>query len=364
MRATHLEVKIDQFLQNVDLIQKYVGRKEIMPVMKANAYGTYLNHNLDVLKRFSIVAVAFASEGIQLRKIGYEGDIFVLNQPSIDDINDIENYHLTVGLSDIDFLEECIKRKVSFPVHFEIETGMNRTGIALNDLEDFIKLFHTSSLKLEGIYSHFSSADFDEDYTNRQIDLFENAYLLCKEKGLSFKYIHISASNGLLNYKLPFTNLVRPGILLYGYESFPGSLGMIPVKPVCTLKSEITFLKNVLEGEKIGYSQTYTCLKDSVIATIPIGYGDGYRRCLSNKGKVYLNGRFAPIVGSVCMDSIMIDVTGIPCHVGNSVYLMDNDNISLEDLSKMCDTINYEVLCTIGERVPRIFIGGEYGERS
>lgn len=364
MRNTRLEVDIDQFYENVSLISSWCG-KEILPVIKANAYGTYLNHRLDVLSSFSIVAVALVEEGVFLRQLGYQGVIFILNQPSVDEISTIQEYSLSVGLCDFSFLEECIKRDSSFPVHIEVETGMNRTGVSLSNFSSFLDFIQKSSLLLEGIYSHFSSADTDSSYSKKQISIFQEALEIASSKGISFRYIHMSASNGILNYPLPFTNLVRPGILLYGYEPYFQASSKIPVKPICRLVSQITFLKTVSKGEKIGYGQSYTCLKDSTIATIPIGYGDGYRRELSNRGEVAICGVLCPIVGNVCMDSIMVDVSGVNCHVGDDVILMDSSLIPLEKIASICHTIGYEILCTIGSRVPRFFIGGgEDGKRS
>ncbi len=356
MRTTRLEVNLLEFQNNVRKIKEYASGKEIMPVIKCNGYGTYINKRLDILEQFNIVAVAMVSEAIELRKIGYKGEIFILNQPMIDEIKDIEKYNLTVGLSDINFLNECINKKTSFKVHIEIETGMNRTGVLYDNLGEFLSLIKSSNLEVEGIYSHFSSADFDDNYTNYQIDLFTKALNYCQDNGFKFKYIHISASNGILKYDLKFTNLVRPGIIMYGYDSYPGSCSMLDLKPICKLVSHVVFLKTVPEGTKIGYSQKYTCDYETVVATIPIGYGDGFRRILSNKGFVYINGKKAPIIGNVCMDSFMIDVSGIRVNIGDEVVIFDNEHITLDELSNMCDTINYEILCTIGERVPRKFI--------
>ena len=356
MRVTKLEVSLKEFQNNVDKIKEYVSGKEIMPVIKANGYGTYIHTRIDLLKQFKIIAVALVEEGVDLRKRGYDGDIFVLNQPSIHELDDIVNNNLTIGLSDLSFLHHCIDKKYDFKIHLEIETGMNRTGIFIDDLDSFIDVLLTSSLKIEGIYSHFSSADFDDSYTSMQINLFKQALDLCENRGLSFEYVHISASNGLLRYPLPFTNLVRPGLLLYGFEPYPGSSSLIPVHPICRLVSEVTFLKRVPEGTKIGYSQNYTCDIDTSVATVPIGYGDGFRRSLSNRGVVYINGRKAPIIGNVCMDSIMVDVTGIRVNVGDKVIIFDDQRIALDEIAMDCDTFNYEILCTIGDRVPRVFI--------
>ena len=356
MRVTKLEVSLDAFYHNVQLLRELVPNKEIMPVFKANAYGTYLQTKLEVLNQFKIVAVALTQEGVEIRKLGYKGDIFLLNQPSIEELDDICKYHLTVGLSDFSFLKECISKEVKIPVHLEIETGMNRTGILLDDLNRFIDLLNKSSLEVKGIYSHFSSADYDMNYTNQQIELFKESISVCKSRGFTFDYIHISASSGILKCSLDFTNLVRPGILLYGYEAFKGSFKRFDFKPVCRLISEVSFVKRVPEGSKIGYSQTYTCDQDSLIATIPIGYADGYRRELSNKGYVFINGKKAPIIGKICMDSFMVDVTGIRVQTGDKVVLFDSNHITLDEIAEMCNTISYELLCTISDRVPRIFI--------
>ena len=355
MRPTRLEVNIGNFKYNVEQIKKYTN-KEIMPVIKANAYGTYINKRMEVIKEFDIVAVAMVSEGAELRKKGYEGNIFILNQPSISEIDDIIKHNLTVGISDISFLNECIKKDASFKVHLEIETGMNRTGIQIEDLNRFLDTNIKSSLKIEGIYTHLSSADTDPEYTSKQISLFQDALDICRSRGINFKYIHVNASNGLLNYPLDFTNLVRPGLLLYGYESYKDCSKKIPLKPVCRLISEVTFVKRVQEEARIGYNGSFICDIDSSIATVPIGYADGIRRELSNKGYVYINSRKAPIVGKICMDSFMIDVTGIRVNVGDEVVIFDEEHIKLDEVAELCNTISYEILSTISNRVPRVFI--------
>lgn len=355
MRATVMEVSIDNFNHNIDEIQKYVGNKELMPVIKANGYGTYINKKIDVINRFNIVCVATISEGVELRKEGYKKDIFILNQPYIDEIDDIIENDLIIGISDIVFIKELINRNKEVRVHLEIETGMNRTGIKYDELDKFIELIKNSKLKVEGIYTHLSSADIDIEYTNRQLDIFSKAVNKIK-KEFNIKYIHSNASNGLLNYKEGPTNLVRPGIIMYGFESFEGVNKLIDIKPICKLKTKIIFLKDVEKGESISYSRTYKANKKIKVATIPIGYADGLRRSLSNKGYVVVNNKKAPIIGNVCMDSCMIDVTGLDVSIGTDVYIWDNDNITLDDIANECNTINYEIMSTISYRVPRIFI--------
>lgn len=351
-RPTVLEVNLDNFKYNISKIKEVVGEDvTIMPVVKANGYGTYINKCIDILNDFDIVAVANIDEGIDLRNIGYEKEIFVLNQPYISEIDKIINNNITVGVCDLDFLNK-INDKVR--IHLEIETGMGRTGINPNELESFINNI-PSNVIVEGVYTHFSSADNDLDYTRRQIELFNKSVDIVKSK-FDIKYIHASASNGILNYREAYYNMVRPGIIMYGYPSSDDTYSMIDLRPIASLKSKVTFIKEVDEGTSISYNRKYITDRKSVIATIPIGYADGMKRSLSNEGYVYINGNKAPIVGNICMDSFMVDVTDIDVKVGDEVIIFDNKNITLEEIASKCNTINYEILSTIGDRVPRIFI--------
>lgn len=357
-RPTVMEVDLNSFRENIKNIKKYVDDKEIMPVIKANAYGTHINKNLNILNMFDIVAVAMVDEAIDIRKLGYGKDIFILNQPYIAELNKIIDYDIVFGLSSSEFLEELLNIDKNVRVHLEIETGMNRTGINVNDLDWFIdKLKSNKNIIVEGVYTHLSSADYDEEYTNRQLQWFEDAVRVVKNSFDTIKYVHAEASNGILNYNVDVTNLVRPGLIMYGYETFEGVRDMIELMPVCKLKSKITFLKEIDSGEYVGYSNSYKTNKRMKIATVPIGYADGLNRMLSNKGNVVVNGIVVPIIGKVCMDSIMLDVTNVhDVIVGDDVYIWDNDKITLDDVAGECSTINYEIISTISDRVPRIFI--------
>lgn len=353
-RATVLEINKRKFINNIEKIKEYALEKEIMPVIKSEGYGTYINKCIDIIDRFNIVAVAIVDEAIELRNIGYNKEIFILNQPSIDELDDIYKYNITVGVCDKSFIKSITK---PIKIHLEIETGMNRTGVMLDDLDEVIDLIKSNSnITVEGIYTHFSSADVDSDYTNYQINNFKIAIDKLKDI-FNLKYIHCSASNGLLNYREDFTNLVRPGIIMYGYESFNGVKDLIDIEPIARLKTKITYLKELNEGESISYSRRFITNRITKVATIPIGYADGFRRSNTNKGYVVINNTKCPIIGSVCMDSCMVDVTYVDnVTVGDSVYIFDNDIVTLEDIASISNTINYEILSTISSRVPRIFI--------
>ena len=357
-RQTVMEIDLEAFKYNVNQIQNYVGNDvKLMPVIKANGYGTYINKRIDIISEFDIVAVALVSEAVELRKLGFNKDILVLNQPSIYEIRDILDNDITIGISSNEFLNYLIENKISMKVHIEIETGMNRTGVNLNDLDDFINKIKNNNIVVQGVYSHLSSADYDKEYTEKQINTFETALNKVREKFDTIKYIHLSASNGILNFKNSHYNTVRPGIILYGYEPFEGMKEIINIKPICKLKTKITFLKDVPENTAIGYSQKYITKRNSKIATIPIGYADGIRRKYGKCGYVVINENKAKIIGNICMDSLMVDVTDINnVKVGDDVYIWDNNIIKVEDIGEAEETRNYEIISTISNRVPRIFI--------
>lgn len=358
-RPTVMEINIDNFKYNIEQIRKRLNPNTIiMPIIKANAYGTYLNTRLDVINGFEIVGVATVDEGAKIRNLGYKKDIFILNQPANSEINKIIENDLVIGLSSDHFLKEVQKQNKPIRVHLEIETGMGRTGLSLEQLPSFLEeIQNTNNVKIEGIYTHFSSPDSDELYTKQQIVTFQKAVKIITKQAKDIKYIHTSASNAIINNPEAQYNLIRPGMILYGYETEEGIQEKIALKPVAKLKSKITFLKTVKEGTSISYGRSFITPRESKIATIPIGYADGFRRELSNNGQVVIRGHKVPIVGKVCMDGFMADVTDLDeVEVGDDVWIWDNDLITLDEIAHKCNTINYEIISTISARVPRKFM--------
>ena len=356
-RPVVMEINLDNFEYNIEQIQNIVGSGvEIMPVIKANAYGTYINKNLEILNKFNIVAVATVDEGVFIRSIGYNREIFVLNQPYEDEIYKIIDNDIVVGISSYRFAEKLAKTtKKDVMVHIEIGTGMGRTGVHPYKIEQYLNSL-ASNIKVEGIYTHFSSADIDDEYTRKQLNSFNIAVNKAKQILGDIKYIHSAASNAILNYPESHFNLVRPGIIMYGYPASYDTFQKISLKPVAKLKAKVTFLKTVEEGTSIGYGRSYVTSKTTKVATIPIGYADGLKRILSNNWDVIIRGKKVPIIGKICMDSFMADVTDVDqIELGDEVIIWDNENITVEQLAERCNTINYEILSTIGERVPRKF---------
>ena len=357
-RPSVLEVNLDNFKYNIKQIKKFLKPEtKIMPVIKAEGYGTYINTRLNIIDEFEIVAIATVNEGENLRNLGFKKGIFVLNQPYITEIDKIVENNLTIGVCSKGFLEEVKNKDSKIKVHIEIETGMGRTGVSIDELDDFISFIkENENVKVEGVYTHLSSADEDFEYTKKQLEKFEKAVEKVKEN-FDIKYVHCLASNGIVNFSKYQYNLVRPGIIMYGYESGNGIKEKIDLKPIAILKSKITFLKEVEKGTSISYGRRFITKRKSKIATVPIGYADGLKRILSNVGEVVINNKKAPIIGSICMDSFMVDVTDIEdVKYEDDVYIWDNNLITLEDIAKKCNTINYEILSTIGKRIPRKFI--------
>ena len=352
-----MEIDTKEFKNNIFKIKEYVGKDvTIMPIIKANGYGTYINQNLELIKNFNIVGVATVDEGCFIRKLGFENEIFILNQPTLEEIEKIIQSNLIIGIASEEFFKCLNNYKVNFKVHLEIETGMGRTGIDPNDIQKFLDNIG-ENITIEGIYSHLSSADIDKEYSNKQIEIFKTIVEKIENKIGKIKYKHISGSNGIVNFKESYFNLVRPGISIYGYKSEEKMYEKLDVKPIAKLKSKISFIKEIEEGTSISYSRSFISDRKMKVATVTIGYADGVKRSLSNVGDVVVNGEKAKIIGNICMDSFMIDITDInDVKEGDFVYIWDNEKITLEEIAEQCNTINYEIISTISDRVKREFI--------
>ena len=355
-----LEIDTNKVINNINTIKEYVGENvNIMPVLKDNAYGTYIQERLDILDKtnIKIVAVAIVDEGVELRKKGYTGDIFILNQPLKQELESIAKYNLIVGIGSIDFLKEIGQQPYNYKIHIEIGTGMGRTGIRPSRINEYLQeAIKYPNITIDGIYTHFSCSDCDADYTNAQIESFETALQVVKEKVSTLRYIHCCNSAGIIDFPKAHYNLVRPGLILHGLYPTEELKNKIKLEPTTKLKSKISFIKEVEKGTSISYGRSYITTAKTKVATVPLGYADGLRRSMSNTGKVVVNGTLVPIIGKVCMDCFMIDVTSLPqVQVGDDVYIWDNQNIHIEDVANIYDTINYEVLVSISPRVIREF---------
>jgi alanine racemase len=256
---------------------------------------------------------------------------------------------------------EARRRKATVPVHVKLDTGMGRIGIlpehALGFIEDLRGL---GSLEVEGLMSHFADADLaDKAFAERQVDRFEALLTSLDERGIAIPLRHTANSAALLDFRRALFTMVRPGLMLYGYDPLEAGSGKAELRPVLSLVTRIAFLKRVPAGVPISYGRTFTTKRDSLIATLPVGYADGYDRGPSNKAEALVRGVRAPVAGRVCMDMCMLDVTGVPgVAEGDEVALIGSqgaERITADELAEKTGTISYEVLCGISSRVPRIY---------
>lgn len=370
LRPVWAEVNLDNLAHNMQNIKKITKSKEIMAVVKADAYGHGAIDIVPVLLRNGAksLAVAVLSEAIELRKSGIKCPILILGFTPPSFIDEILRYNIEQTVYSYEFAQELSKvareKNEIAKIHIALDTGMGRIGYLKEEesLEEILKISKLPNIKVEGVFSHFSSADEeDKTYTKVQIDRFD---WFCRElikKGVSIGKRHISNSAAIIELSDCDLDAVRPGIILYGYyPSNEVKKDRISLKPVMSLKTNVVNIKKVKAGEYIGYGRAFKTEKETVIATLPVGYADGYSRLLTGKAKVLVRGEYAPVVGKICMDQCMIDITHIKdIKVGEEVILIGedgNNKITAEEIGDLIGTISYEILCVLGKRVPRVYI--------
>lgn len=351
------------------LLKRVPKGVKLLAVVKADAYGHGAVPISLKLEKLGVeyLGVALPEEGVELRKGGVKTPILVLGGIYGRELGHFIRFNLTPVIFRKDSLallsKEAEKRKKKIKVHLKVDTGMRRLGVPLNLWSSFLKeIKRFPRIEVEGILSHFSMTDEGkEGFTACQWRDFQHAVAMAKTTGISCKYLHMANSATLTAIPSYTGNLARPGIMLYGSYPSPIFRDVIPLKPVMTLKTKIHFLKPVPSGAKISYGGAFITQRESLIATLPIGYADGYNRLLSNRGEVLIRGKRAPVVGVVCMDFVMVDVTGIPrVSIGDEAVLMGRqgrEEITAEEIAEKVHSISYEVLCSIGKRVPRIYRG-------
>ncbi len=372
-RPTFAEIDLTALRHNFQVIRSSVPLStEILAVVKADAYGhgfMDISRELETLG-VNAFGVAFLAEGIQLRKSGIDKPILLLGGVYPGQERKCIGFNLSTVVFNLEQAQALnqaagkLFRKAQ--VHLKIDTGMGRLGIPYTDVPAFLQeLKQLPHIALEGLISHFASADeLDESgirFTVLQTERFERVLAETRAAGFAPRYIHIANSAGALLKDIPGCNLVRPGITLYGALPSPGFRGRLDLQPVMSLKSRIAMLKWVEAGTTISYARRFTAADRTLIASVPVGYADGYPRALTNKAEVLVRGQRARVTGTVCMDWIMLDVTQIAgVTVGDEVILMGTDgagnSILAEELAAAAGTIPYEIFCGISKRVPRVYL--------
>lgn len=361
-----IEVDLQQWRKNVSIIRSHIGGSCLfcLPV-KANAYGhglceigkAAMNAGIDYL------GVAHLQEGIALRNAGVQLPILVLGAIHEDQILELIRFNLEFTISSRFkaelVAEKCRQFSQKCRVHLEVDTGMQRTGVrAVTASALFEYLKTVQCFEIVGIYSHFATAEKPEDpFARQQIALFKT--LLASPPFQKHPLIrHLAHSAGTLFFPEAHLDMVRPSLVTFGYLPKGSPPHFHQIAPCFSLKAKVSYFKVVHAGEGISYGHSHVTKKQTRIVTIPVGYGDGFRRALSNKGSVLIRGRRFPIVGNICMDQFMVDVGDQEVYVGDEVVLIGkqgNEEISLSEVATLCDTIPYEILCLFNERIPRIY---------
>jgi alanine racemase len=352
---------------NFRQIRSLLGSQvKILSMVKANGYG----HGAPAVAKTlaaegsDAFGVAILEEAIELRRHGITVPILVLTGVYLDQLELFFDSDLTAVVHDADALqrlEAAVARQGgSLNVHLKIDTGMGRIGLVAAEFESWLpQVRKLKAVKVEGIFSHFSHAESVEgQYTRQQLEIFQNIVQRLAAEGIAPPVIHLANSAATITLPAAYFNMVRPGLMLYGVYPSPEMATRISLKPVLSWKTRILQVKRVPSNTSISYGQTFMTKRNSLIATLPIGYADGYPRLLSNRGQALVGGKRAPVAGRVCMDLTMLDVTDIgKIQQGDEVVLLGtqgNETISADEMAAWAETISYEILTSIGVRVPRI----------
>ena len=356
MRSTQLIINLDSIQNNINSIRQYLGNKiKIMPIVKSFGYGTHLNECANILNQFEYVGVALLDEAIALRKNGFQNNIFILYPLSKEEFQISKNYNFILNGCNI---FDLIKNDEKVKIHLEIDTGMGRTGIQIDDIDNYInKLKENKNIELDGIFTHLST-NSNIEFSNGQIRKFKKVVKKFEKNKVYIPNVHISSSGGLKYYKDNLFNMVRIGILLYGYYPNNSLKDDIKLMPCMKLKTKISFLKTIKKGDTVGYNISFVAQKNTKVATIPFGFADGLLTLETGNTYVLIDNKKVPIIG-ICMDNMMLDVTNIDnVYVGQDVYIWDNELLTIDEIGNWCNGIcNYEVMSCISERVPRVFEG-------
>ncbi|MDY6863811.1 MAG: alanine racemase [Thermodesulfobacteriota bacterium] len=371
-RPTHAEINLKHLTYNLNQIKERVGADiKILAVVKADAYGHGAYTISSCLEKCGIdfLGVAYLEEAVELKKAGIKTPILILGGIFPGQEPYIAEYDLVPVIFDSTIarnLSRCaLEKNKKISVHVKIDTGMGRLGIVNSQVKIFLENIKTlPNITISGILSHLAVAESDLSpdlsFTKKQIDNLKQAAEEFSNMGFNPLWKHIANSALIINYRLSYFNLVRPGLMLYGASPSLNLFNKFPLLPVMNIKTKVMQLKEVPAGATISYGRTYTCRKKTKIAILPIGYADGFPRNLSNKGEVLIKGKRAKVVGAVCMDMTMIDVTKIPrIKTGDDVVIIgkqEGEQITVEELAKKAETIPYEIFCRIGNRVPRVYI--------
>ena len=364
--ATHAVVDLGAIAHNLRGIRRRVGDRAVLVAVKANGYG----HGAERVSRFiedeglaDWLGVATVPEGIALRDAGVRLPILKLSHAAPDEVDAALEAGITLSVVDAATIDEVAARaRPGTPVHLVLDTGMRRIGAEPEAAVDLARRIDGEGLDLQGVMTHLPISDEPRgvEFTRQQLARFRQAVGEVEDARGPVPLVHSSNSGAVLGHDLTGMTMVRPGVMVYGYYPDPRAVRSIDLRPSMELRSRVTFVKPIRAGETVGYGRTWAAPRDTWIATVPLGYGDGYSRLLSNRGRMSIRGRDYPVVGRVCMDQTMLDLgPDTPeVEVGDEVVAMGAGALGVEETAAAMDTIPYEVTCLVTSRVTRTYTGG------
>ena len=377
LKRTWAEIDLDALKSNFLEIKKKVGNNaKIMCVVKADAYGHGVKN---IIREYQILgadwyAVSNLAEAIEIRNAGATKPILILGYTPVEMVETLQNYNISQAILSEEYAQklilECRKKNACIKCHIKVDTGMSRIGFSAqshdeiqNSIKSILTLNQNKELNIEGIFTHFSvSDDLSQgvEYTKMQFNNFKSVVDGLEKSGMTIPLKHCCNSGGIIEYPYMYMDMVRAGIILYGLSPSVELSGKLNLTPVMKLKTVVSQLKTIKKGTCVSYGRTFVAQNDMKIATVPIGYADGYSRDFSNKAEMTVCGKRAKIVGRVCMDQLMLDVTGIDGVEEGTIVTVFGDGsdntVTVDELASISNTINYEIVCLIGKRVPRIYL--------
>ena len=376
VKRTWAEISLDAITHNFHEIKHKVGANaKICCVIKADGYGhgaVELAHIYEKLGA-DFFAVSNIDEGIEIRTSGCRLPIVILGYTPVRDAQRLAQYNISQAVFSLDYAKalsaQCAEYGCVCKIHIKCDTGMSRIGFMCQEfprdeysIKEIIEACELTNLQLEGLFTHFCVSDEREEgraFTEKQYANFTHVRDSLTQAGLNVPVCHCSNSGAIEDYESTYCDMVRAGIILYGLAPSPKLVGKLDLQPAMTLKTTVAYVKTLKKGADISYGRTFTAEKDMKIATVPIGYADGYVRENAKDGYMLVDGRRAKIVGRICMDQTMLDVTDIDnVNIGDEVIVFgsgEHGEPTADDLAANTGTINYEVVCLVGKRVPRIY---------
>lgn len=373
LRPSKAVININNLRKNYLNLRRKSQDKKVMAVVKADAYG----HGMEIVvkaleslgnKKPSYYAVALADEGVELRKLKITQPILVFDTVTKNNVHKYFKYKLIPNIftySHLKILEDYAKRlsrnrsTLKFPVHIEVETGMNRLGIDYNEALDFIRnISKHNKFYVDGIYTHFATADEKKSkFALLQLKRFASLVKELNNEHIEYGLAHAANSGAILNFSDSYFDMIRPGISLYGYYPSLKTTESVKLYPVMSVESEVGTIKMINAGDTVSYGRNYKAASRTKVVSVPIGYADGINRSLTNRVKAIINGKYYKQIGTITMDRIMFDLGNDNVNIGDKVILlgkMDKHEVTAWDWSKLLNTIPYEITCSISKRMPRI----------